>query len=44
MQMGSVKIWDYLKKINKNLNPFENSKEYKFWDLTWIEIILPRSW
>ena len=22
------------KKINKNLNPFENSKEYKFWDFT----------
>ena len=38
----SVKIWDYLKK-NKNLNPFKNSKEYKFWDFTWIEIILPRS-
>ena len=39
----SAKIWDYLKN-NKNLNPFENSKEYKFWDFTWIEIILPRSW
>ena len=21
-----------------NLNPFENSKKYKFWDFTWIEI------
>ena len=31
-----------IKKNNKNLNPFENSKEYKFWDFTWIEIILPR--
>ena len=30
------------KKNNKNLNPFVNSKEYKFWDFTWIEIILPR--
>ena len=29
-------------KNNKNLNPFENSKEYNFWDFTWIEIILPR--
>ena len=29
----SAKIWDYLKN-NKNLNPFENSKEYKFWDFT----------
>ena len=38
----SAKIWDYLKN-NKNLNPFENSKEYKFLDFTWIEIILPRS-
>ena len=37
----SSKIWDYLKN-NKNLNPFENSKEYKFLDFTWIEIILPR--
>ena len=27
---------------NINLNPFEKSKEYKFWDFTWIEIILPR--
>ena len=26
------------------MNPFENSKEYKFWDFTWIEIILPRSY
>ena len=34
----SAKIWDY-QKNNKNLNPFENSKEYKFWDFTWIEII-----
>ena len=32
MQM-SAKIWDYLKN-NKNLNPFENSKEYTFWDFT----------
>ena len=39
----SAKIWDYLKN-NKNLNPFENSKEYKFGDFTWIEIILPRSY
>ena len=31
-------------KNNKNLNPFENSKEYKFWDFIWIEIILPRSY
>ena len=30
----SAKIWDYLKN-NKNFeNPFENSKEYKFWDFT----------
>ena len=27
----SAKIWDYLKNY-KNLNPFKNSKEYKFWD------------
>ena len=40
----SAKIWDYLKKNKKNLNPFENSKEYNFWDFTWIEIILPRSY
>ena len=33
-----------IKKILKNLYPFENSKEYKFWDFTWIEIILPRSY
>ena len=39
----SAKIWDYLKN-NKSLNPFENSKEYKFCDFTWIEIILPRSY
>ena len=38
----SAKIWDYLKN-NKNSNPFENSKEYKFLDYTWIEINLPRS-
>ena len=31
------------KKIIK-INPFENSKEYKFLDFTWIEINLPRSW
>ena len=30
------------KKIYKNLNPFENSKEYKFLDFAWIEIILHR--
>ena len=35
----SAKIWDYLKK-KKNLNPFENSKEYKFLDFAWIEINL----
>ena len=29
----SAKIWDYLKN-NKNLNPFENLKEYTFWDFT----------
>ena len=29
----SAKILDYLKN-NKNLNPFENSKEYKLWDFT----------
>ena len=29
----SAKIWDYYKNY-KNLNPFENSKEYKFWDFT----------
>ena len=29
-----AKIWDYLKKKNNNLNPLENSKEYKFWDFT----------
>ena len=40
----SAKIWDYFKKNNNNLNPFGNSKEYKFWDFTWIEIILPRSY
>ena len=39
----SAKIWDYIKK-KKNLNPFVNSKEYKFWDFTWIEIFLPRSY
>ena len=27
-------------KNNKNLNPFENSKEYKFLDFAWIEINL----
>ena len=27
----TTKIWDYL-IYNKNFNPFENSKEYKFWD------------
>ena len=29
-------------KNNKNLNPFENSNEYKFLDFAWIEIILHR--
>ena len=29
----SAKIWDYLKK-KKNLNPFENTKEFKFFDFT----------
>ena len=31
-----------IKKNNKNLNPFVNSKENKYRDFTWIEIILPR--
>ena len=39
----SEKLWDYL-KINNNLNRFKNSNEYKFWDFTWTEIILPRSY
>ena len=47
-----IKFWNanigknlgLFKKNNKNLNPFENSKKYKFWDFTWIEIILPRSY
>ena len=39
-----VKNLKLYKKNDKNLNPFENSKEYKFWDFTWIEIILPRSY
>ena len=30
----SAKIQDYKKKKKKNLNPFENSKEFKFWDFT----------
>ena len=42
-----IKFWNanigknlgLFKKNSKNLNPFENSKEYKFWDFTWIEII-----
>ena len=42
-----IKFWNanigknlgLIEKNNKNLNPFENSKEYKFWDFTWIEII-----
>ena len=38
----SAKIWDYLKN-KKKWNPFENLKDYKFWDFTWIEIIWPRS-
>ena len=33
-----------IEKIIKNLNPFENSKEYKFGDFTWIEIIKSRSY
>ena len=47
-----IKFWNadigknlrLFKKNNKNLNPFENSKVYKFWDFTLIEIILPRSY
>ena len=46
-----IKFWNAnigknlgLLKNNKNLNPFVNSKEYKFWDFTWIEIYLPRSY
>ena len=39
----SAKIWDYLKN-KKKWNPFENLKDYKFWDFTWIEIIWPRSY
>ena len=38
----SEKNLGLFKKNNQNLNPFENSKEYKFLDFTWIEIILPR--
>ena len=34
----SAKNWDYLNFFLKN------SKEYKFWDFTWIGIILPRSY
>ena len=30
----SAKIWDYSKKKKKNLNPFENTKEFKFFDFT----------
>ena len=40
----SAKNLGLFKKNNKNLNPFENSKQYKFLDFTWIEIILPRSY
>ena len=29
----SAKIWDYSKNY-KYINPFENLKEYKFWDFT----------
>ena len=29
----SAKIWRF-QKNNKNLNPFENSKEYNYWDFT----------
>ena len=47
-----IKFWNanigknlgLFKKIKKNLNPFENSREHKFWDFTWIEIRLPRSY
>ena len=46
-----IKFWNAnigknlgLFKNYKNLNPFENSKEYKFSDFTWIEIIWPRSY
>ena len=44
-----IKFW--IANVGKNLglfkkiikiNPFENSKEYKFLDFTWIEINLPR--
>ena len=34
----SAKNWDYLNLF------FKNSREYKFWDFTWIEIILPWSY
>ena len=40
----SAKIWDHLKKIIKIKIPFENSKEHKFFDFTYIEIILPISY
>ena len=47
-----IKFWNanigknlgLFKKNNKNLNPFENKKKYKFWYFTWIEIILPISY
>ena len=47
-----IKFWNanigknlgLFKKNHNNLNPFDNSKEYKFWDFTWIEIILPGSY
>ena len=37
-----IKFWNdnfgknlgLIKKNNKNLNPFENAKEYKFWEFT----------
>ena len=45
MQISALKdLGLFRQKNNNNLNPFENSKEYKFWDFTWIEIILPRSY
>ena len=36
-------LWLF-KKNNKNLNPFEDSKEYNFRDFTWNEKILSRSY
>ena len=33
-----------IQKNNKNSNPFENSKEYDYWDFTSIELIFPKSY